>query len=112
MAYNAIKLHPSQFQYQLYLWQEELDADNPVKTVVVKTVIYGVRPSSNQLTTGFSQLADFVDAVTSRFKLDLHGLCKQENLDWGDKIPDVLGQEHQQYPNAASNQIQACHHPS
>ena len=60
MAYNAIKLHPSQYKYQLYLWQEELDPDNPVKTMVVKTVIYGVRPSGNQLTAGFSQLADFV----------------------------------------------------
>ena len=61
MAYNAIKLHPSQYKHQLYLWQEELDPDNPVKTMVVKTVIYGVRPSGNQLTAGFSQLADFVE---------------------------------------------------
>ena len=60
MAYNAIKLHPSHYKYQLYLWKEELDPNSPTITMVIKTIIYGVRPSGNQLGAGFCKLANYV----------------------------------------------------
>ena len=60
MAYNAVKLHPSHYKYQLYVWREGLDPTAPTITMVIKTIIYGVRPSGNQLGAGISKLADFV----------------------------------------------------
>ena len=59
MAYNGVKLNPNHYKYQKYLWREELNPENPVKVMVIKTLIYGVRPSGNQLMAGFSKLAQF-----------------------------------------------------
>ena len=58
MAYNGVKLHPKHYKYQKYLWKEDLKADNPVKVMVVKTLIYGVRSAGNQLNAGFKKLGD------------------------------------------------------
>ena len=58
MAYNGIKLNPIHYKFQKYLWKEELNPENPVKVMVVKTLIYGVRPSGNQLMVGFNKLAE------------------------------------------------------
>lgn len=59
MAYNGVSLHPSHYRYQLYLWREDLDPDSPVIVMVVMTIIYGVRPSGNQLGAGLGKLADY-----------------------------------------------------
>ena len=61
MAYNQIKLDPSCYIYQIYLWKPDLDPDQPVIIMVVKTLIYGVRSSGNQLFSGFSKVADYCD---------------------------------------------------
>ena len=44
--YNAINLDQSHWCYQLYLWDDEFSLENPVWKVI-KTLIYGVRPSGN-----------------------------------------------------------------
>ena len=44
--YNAIHLDQSHWCYQLYLWDDEFSLENPVLKVV-KTLIYGVRPSGH-----------------------------------------------------------------
>ena len=59
MAYNAVKLVPEHFNYQKYLWKEELDPDSPTITMVIKTLIYGVRPSGNLTGAGFVRVADY-----------------------------------------------------
>ena len=59
MAYNGIKLKPVHYRFQKYLWKEDLNPENPVRIMVVKTLIYGVRPSGNQLMAGFNKLADY-----------------------------------------------------
>jgi len=61
MAYNQIGLDPSCFIYQIYLWKPDLDPNQPVIIMVVKTLIYGVRSSGNQLFSGFSKLADYCE---------------------------------------------------
>ena len=61
MAYNGVKLHPDHLKHQLYVWKEDLDPHSPTVTMVVKTIIYGVRPSGNQLSAGFEKLADYVE---------------------------------------------------
>ena len=58
MAYNGLKLTPDFFRYQQYLWKPELNPDNPTVEMVVKTLIYGVRPSGNQTMAGFALLAN------------------------------------------------------
>ena len=59
MAYNAVKLVPEHFKYQQYLWKEGLDMANPTITMVIRTLIYGVRPSGNLTGAGFVRLADY-----------------------------------------------------
>ena len=58
MAYNGVKLHPEHYAYQKYLWKEDLDESNPTKVMVVKTLIYGVRPAGNITSAGFRKLAE------------------------------------------------------
>ena len=58
MAYNAVKLVPEHFSYQQYLWKEGLEPEAPTKTMVIKTLIYGVRPSGNLTGAGFVKIAE------------------------------------------------------
>ena len=46
--YNAILLHPAYWCYQRYWWQEGLNSDSPIEEKVIKTLIYGIKPSGNQ----------------------------------------------------------------
>ncbi len=46
--YNRIKMEKCHWRFQLYLWDENLDPGREPKTKVIKTCIYGVRPSGNQ----------------------------------------------------------------
>lgn len=59
MAYNAVKLVPEHFKYQQYLWKEGLDDAKPLITMIIRTLIYGVRPSGNLTGAGFVRLADY-----------------------------------------------------
>ena len=56
MAYNNVALHEDFIRYQLYLWKPNLDPDAPTELMAVLTVIYGVRPSGNQLQAGLGLL--------------------------------------------------------
>ena len=46
--YNSVLLDPSHWCYQRFWWQDGLDTNNPIVQMVVKTIIYGVKPSGNQ----------------------------------------------------------------
>ena len=46
--YNAVQLEKSHWRYQLYLWEQNLDPKKEPVTKVIKTLIYGVKPSGNQ----------------------------------------------------------------
>ena len=58
MAYNGVKLQPEHYAYQKYLMKDDLIESNPTKVMVVRTLIYGVRPAGNITTAGFRLLAD------------------------------------------------------
>ena len=45
--YNAVRLDKSHWKYQLYLWNDTLNENDEPQWKVIKTVIYGVRPSGN-----------------------------------------------------------------
>lgn len=59
MAYNQIALRPEFYQYQLFLWHDDLDPLKPAETWVVTTLIYGVRPSGNLMLAAFVKLAEY-----------------------------------------------------
>lgn len=60
MAYNSVKLLPQFFNYQRYLWQNELDIDGEVLEFVIRTIIYGIICSGNLTAAGFSLVAAFI----------------------------------------------------
>ena len=60
MAYNQIQLEPSDFRWQKYLWVDNLDPTKPVRTRIMRTIIYGVKPSGNQTAEGLEQVAQYV----------------------------------------------------
>ena len=55
--YNSIKLHPSHWCFQRYLWQESLDPCQPPEEKTIKTLIYGVKSSGNQSEYGLRATA-------------------------------------------------------
>ena len=61
-AYNQTEIVPEHFRYQKYLWKEGLMPDQPTKVMVVKTLIYGIRPSGAITTAGLVKVADYSDA--------------------------------------------------
>jgi len=46
--YNTIKLNQNQWCYQRYLWNNNLDPNQPPEEKVIITLIYGVKSSGNQ----------------------------------------------------------------
>ena len=46
--YNAIKLHKEDWCLQRYIWSNTLDIEEKPEEKVIKTLIYGVKPSGNQ----------------------------------------------------------------
>ena len=60
--YNSIKLHEQIWGLQQYIWQQDLDPTKIPEEKVIKTLIYGVKPSGNQVeraleeTTKLSQI--------------------------------------------------------
>ena len=60
MAYNGVKLAPEHYKYQQYLWKDGLISTNPTVTMVVRTLIYGVRSAGGQTIAGFDKLSQYV----------------------------------------------------
>ena len=55
--YNRVLLEP-QHCYQLYYFQKDLDPNEDPKMKVIKTLIYGVKPSGNQAERGIRETAN------------------------------------------------------
>ena len=81
LAYNQIKLDPTQYKYQKFLWQSELDPDGPVAEYVIRTLIYGVRPVGNSLIAGFKKLCDYVEQVSPEETPGIEALTKNAYVD-------------------------------
>ena len=59
MAYNGVKLQAEHYRYQRYLWKEDLNPANPLMIMIVRTLIYGVRPSGNLTMAAFDKLSEY-----------------------------------------------------
>ena len=55
--YNVVKLRPEHWTYQRYKWHESLDPDAAPEEKIIKTLIYGVKPSGNQAQVGLRETA-------------------------------------------------------
>ena len=56
--YNVVKLKPEHWTYQRYLWHPTLDPSASPSEKVIKTLIYGIKPSGNQATVGLRITAE------------------------------------------------------
>ena len=56
--YNAIQLDKPYWRFQLYLWEKDLDPKIEPKIKVIKTCIYGVKPSGNLAETAMRITAE------------------------------------------------------
>ena len=59
MAYNGLKLSPSDYKYQQYLWKADLDPKNPTVVMIMRTLIYGVKSAGGQTQVGLTELAEY-----------------------------------------------------
>ena len=57
-CYNGVKLHKSHWRYQLYLFEKNLDPKLKPKFKVIKTCIYGLRPSGYQAERALRMIAE------------------------------------------------------
>lgn len=58
MAYNGVKLEENHYKYQKYLWIPGLEEGVSPQVMLVKTLIYGVRPSGNLTQAAFMKLGE------------------------------------------------------
>ena len=56
--YNKVKLQQQHWCFQRYLFQKDLDPSQPAEEKVVKTIIYGVKSSTNQAQRGLRGTAE------------------------------------------------------
>lgn len=70
--YNTIQLEESNWCYQRYLWQENLDLGKPPEEKVVKTLIYGVKSSGNQAEYGLRKIAEILEEDYPEVKQIIH----------------------------------------
>ena len=56
--YNTIQLDQRDWCLQRYIWNENLDPTKIPEEKVIKTLIYGVKPSGNQAEYGLRKVAD------------------------------------------------------
>ena len=57
--YNCVRLRESGWCFQRYLWQEDLDNRKDPEEKVIKTLIYGVKPSGNLAETARISKGDY-----------------------------------------------------
>ena len=64
--YNAIRLDKAHWRYQMYLWENELKVGSRPFWKVIKTLIYGVRPSGNLAERGLRMTAELTQLMFPR----------------------------------------------
>lgn len=83
MAYNQLNLLPKFYKFQQFLWQDGLNTESPVERMVIKTAIYGVRPSGGQMQEGFSKVAQYATSKNSELNAASNIVANQMYVDDG-----------------------------
>ena len=89
LAYNSVKLDPEFFMFQKYLWCPSLTSGGDIITMVIGTLIYGVKPAGNITILGFRVLGDYV--ITIRPDLFLGVLALKDRSYVDDVISSYFG---------------------
>ena len=71
--YNSVDLRKEDWCYQRYLWEETLNPENPPQEKIIKTIIYGIKPSGNLV-----QRAMLDTAAISKEKFPFYVTNKQQ----------------------------------
>ncbi len=81
MAYNTIRLDPQHYKYQKYLWKEDLTPDEKVITMIVITLIYGIKPSGNLTICGFQRVAEHARTLGEMYRRGADALTMKAYMD-------------------------------
>ena len=58
--YNTIRLAEEHWCYQLYLWKDDLNVEQEPRHKVIKTLIYSVKSSGNQVERGIQETGNLL----------------------------------------------------
>ena len=81
MAYNAIRLEPRDLKYQKYLWVKDLSDISLVETMIIMTLIYGVKPAGNLTIAGFQAIVKFGLLGGGALAIGAHALANNSYMD-------------------------------
>ena len=81
MAYNTIKLKSQYYRYQKMLWKDFLSIDGETIEMVIKTLIYGVKPAGQLTAEGFNLVADVAEEREPDLKLGADTLRDKKYVD-------------------------------
>jgi len=96
--YNTVKLNESDWCYQRYIWQADLEPSKQPEEKVIKTLIYGVKSSGNQAEYGLRKVAELTKAeypeVNNTIQKDVYVddcISGEENRNTAHTRADQLG---------------------
>ena len=81
MAYNTIKLKPEFYKYQKMVWKDFLSIDGETIEMVIRTLIYGVKPAGQLTAEGFNLVADVAEQTEPDLKSGAETLRKKKYVD-------------------------------
>ncbi len=97
MAYNTIKLKPQFYKYQKMLWKDFLSIDGETIEMVIRTLIYGVKPAGQLTAEGFNLVADIAEEREPELKIGADTLRDKKYVDdilaayENDDVRDIAG---------------------
>ena len=88
--YNAVRLDKAHWRYQMYLWSEGLRVGVPPVWKVIKTVIYGVRPSGNLAECGIRKTAELTrEEYPKAYNVIMKDIYVDDCLSGADSVEEV-----------------------
>ena len=81
MAYNTIKLKPEYYRYQKMVWKDFLAIDGDTIEMIIRTLIYGVKPAGQLTAEGFNLVADVAEESEPDLKAGADTLRKKKYVD-------------------------------
>ena len=81
MAYNTVKIKPEFYRYQKMVWKEFLSIDSDTIDMIIRTLIYGVKPAGQLTAEGFELVADVAEDANPDLKLGADTLRNKKYVD-------------------------------
>ena len=81
MAYNTVKIKPEFYRYQKMVWKDFLSIDTDTIDMVIRTLIYGVKPAGQLTAVGFELVADVAEQADPTLKLGADTLRNKKYVD-------------------------------